>query len=276
MNIAIIGLGLIGGSIAKSLKKHTKHDIYGFDIDKNTLKNALDTGAIDNVLNLKDLKNIDICFICLFPKDTVNFIKENISNFKKDSIITDVCGIKEYIKEQVENLCLQNSLNYIGGHPMAGKEKGGYINSDENLLFNASYILTLTDKTNNNALSKLYQLIKDIGSNVITCQAKTHDKIIAYTSQLAHIVSSGYVKSSTINLENGFTGGSFQDMTRVALLDENMWTDLFMLNKDNLSKELDNLISNLNEFKKALNNNDENSLKELLKEGKEIKSKHLK
>lgn len=276
MKIAVIGLGLIGGSLCKSLKSTTNHYVMGLDINQNTLTQALEIGSIDKVITEKELCHADICFVCLYPVLTVEFIKINISHFKKGAVITDVCGIKKYIADNVEKTAADNGLFYVGGHPMAGKEKSGFNASCGKLFQGASYILTKTPLTDQTAYDTISQLVKEIGCNIISSTTEIHDRVIAYTSQLAHIVSSSYVKSPSIQYEKGFTGGSFQDMTRVALLEENMWKDLFLLNRENLLKEIDIIINNLNDYRKSIYNNDHDTLLNLLKEGKEIKKNHIK
>lgn len=275
MNIAVIGLGLIGGSVCKALKARTNHTVMGMDTNENTARQAFAQNAADKIITEKDLFLADVCFVCLYPKQTVKFIKDNIDNFKKGAIITDVCGIKQYIHNSVEKLLREKDFYYIGGHPMAGKEKSGFSYSDGKMLEGASYILTKTPLTEQKAYNTVEQIITELGCKIISTTPLLHDRVIAYTSQLAHIVSSSYVKSPSIEQEKGFTGGSFQDMTRVALLEESMWKDLFLLNRDNLLIELDNIIKNLTEFRTAIDNNNEELLVKLLKEGKEIKEKHL-
>lgn len=275
MKIAVVGLGLIGGSICKALKKNTDYTVYGTDIDKNVISLAKNSNAVDFVLETASICDIDVFFICLYPKQCVDFVRSNINNFKKGVIITDVCGVKKYIEQSLEKPLADKGLFYVGGHPMAGKEKSGFLNSEDKLLQNASYILTKSDSTDSSAFKTVADIIALLGSKLIVSTADTHDRIIAYTSQLAHIVSSSYVKSPSIELERGFTGGSFQDMTRVALLNENMWKDLFILNKTNLLNEVNNIISNLTDYKNALECDNEQELLKLLQDGTNIKKKHL-
>ncbi|MDD4002686.1 MAG: prephenate dehydrogenase [Clostridia bacterium] len=275
MNIAVVGLGLIGGSVCKALKQKTSHTVFGIDINDIIKQNALKLEAVDYVIEPDKLVNIDIIFLCLYPMESVKFIKDNIAFLKKACIVTDVCGIKTYIENELDLFLKQNGCYYVGGHPMAGKETSGFFNSNASLLQGASYILTVSPHTDSAAFNKINDIIKILGCSVIVTDSNAHDKIIAYTSQLAHIVSSSYVKSPTVQFEKGFTGGSFQDMTRVALLNENMWADLFLLNKDNITREIDNLTEKLKEFKNAICDGDKKRLAVLLSEGKKIKQKHL-
>lgn len=276
MNIAVTGLGLIGGSIAKAVKLNTSHFVYGADADEKTLSSALKDGAIDKVFEEKDFPETDIIFVCLFPEAAVKYIRENARKLIEGCIVTDVCGIKGYIEENADGFLRKKGVHFVGGHPMAGKERSGYINSDSSMLKGASYILTKNESTDERAFQTVRELVESFGCRVVETTAKRHDEIIAYTSQLAHVVSSSYIKSPTVENESGFTGGSFQDMTRVALLSPGMWTELFLFNKDNLLSEIKSIVKNLKDFEEALENGDSERLFALLQEGSEIKKKHLK
>lgn len=273
MNILVAGLGLIGGSVAKSLKYNTNHKIYGFDKDNNVLDEALKISAVDCVL--QDLNIMDLVFICLAPKQIIEFVKANKDKFKEGCIVCDVCGVKENIVAALENF-LPKSF-FVGTHPMAGKEVSGFINSSKDMFKNASLIITKTDKTDEKAIETVKHLALSMGfSKIVMTTPKNHDRVIAYTSQLAHIVSSAYIKSPTCKDESGFSAGSFQDLTRVAVLDEKLWTSLFMENSDNLISEIEILEQNIKEYKKALLEKDSNYLEQLLKDGKLKKQENLK
>ena len=272
MNVAIIGLGLIGGSLAKAISNRTKHQCFGFDIDKKVVAQAMSENVIVAELSDNDMNSMDMFIICLHPKQTIEFIRSNKDRFTKGSIIIDTCGIKNEIYSAVYEKLLQREITFIGCHPMAGREFSGYQYSLETLFDRASFIITPDDKTPQNDFETVKKLALQIGfKEIIISSPKEHDKTIAYTSQLAHIASNAYVKSPTLKSEYGFTGGSFQDLTRVAKLDENMWTDLFMMNKENLTNELGAYIKSLKKYYEALKNNDEDTLKSLLKEGRIIK-----
>ena len=276
MNILIIGLGLIGGSFCKSLSKRTNHSIYGYDKDNTVSQKALNDGSIISVLSPENFSRADLTFICLHPTASVNFLKENITHFKENSVIADVCGVKGNISAQMSEITKPYKINYVGTHPMAGREFGGYDNSLENLFDNASFIVTPTDSTDTVALETVKSIALEIGfGKIITTSPVEHDRTIAYTSQLAHIVSSAYVKSPSIENESGFTAGSFQDMTRIATVNENMWSDLFMQNQEPLLNELDTLISNLTKYREAIANSDAPKLTDLLREGRIIKEHDL-
>ncbi|MEI8216159.1 MAG: prephenate dehydrogenase [Eubacteriales bacterium] len=272
MEIAVIGLGLIGGSICKAIKKNTNHVIYGFDIDRNVIDAALEALAINDTLNDKDLYKADITFVCLYPMETITYIKNNIKNFKKGSIVCDVCGIKKYITDELEDILNQSGINFIGTHPMAGKEFSGYDYSDDKIFEKASFIITETSNSSKDAIKQVETLAKEMGfAKIVFSTPAEHDRIISFTSQLAHVVSNAYVKSPSLSNHKGFSAGSFQDLTRVAKLNETMWSKLFLLNKEDLIGEIDILIGHIAEYRKALMDNDEETLKKLLKEGRELK-----
>jgi prephenate dehydrogenase len=263
MNIAVVGLGLIGGSICKALKQNTGYRVYGTE-----------AGAADFIIEPEGLGAADLIFVCLYPLETVKFIKQNTGYIKKGCVVTDVCGVKKYVEDELDGFLRQNGCCFVGGHPMAGKESGGFENSAAALLKGASYILTKSPLTDAGAFGTVKSVVESMGCRAVITDSESHDKIIAYTSQLAHVVSSSYVKSPTVEHEKGFTGGSFQDMTRVAALNEKMWADLFLLNKENLTAEIDNLIEELKRYRKAIGGGDKGALIELLKKGSEIKGKH--
>ncbi|MDE5599987.1 MAG: prephenate dehydrogenase, partial [Oscillospiraceae bacterium] len=261
MNIAVVGLGLIGGSLCKSIKKNTHHKIFGIDNDKNVIKKALESGAIDKEIAPKQLNQSDLTIICLYADQTIEFINQQINNFSKESIVCDACGLKLEIIQKVDGLLFNAGINFVGFHPMAGKELSGFNNSTENLFYEANAILTKTKLTKDYAIHEIKKLLKLIGfTNIVITDAKTHDEIITFTSQLAHIVSSAYIMSPTSKFSEGFTGGSFQDLTRVSYMNSNMWSELFLKNKANLLYELNNIINNLTDYKKAIEQEDQDAL----------------
>lgn len=272
MDIGFIGCGLIGGSLIKSLDKNAAHNIHFFDIDPETVKKVENTTHVRFMESMSELKNLDVVFVCLHPVKTIEFIKSNVNNFKKGAIVSDVCGVKQSIADAVENLLIQNGINYVGTHPMAGREFSGFDYAVDNLFENAYFIIA--EPKNNADISPLKQIAKDCRfKSIVVTTAKKHDEIIAFTSQLAHVVSNAYIKSPTALLQCGFSAGSFLDMTCVAYLNENMWTELFMMNKKSLCTEIQTIINHLGEYKTAMENNDRKMLKSLLKDGRELKEK---
>ena len=272
MDIGFIGCGLIGGSLIKSLDKNAAHNIHFFDIDPETVKKVENSAHARFMESMDALKNLDVVFVCLHPVKTIEFIKLNVSNFKKGAIVSDVCGVKQSIADEVEDLLIQNGINYVGIHPMAGREFSGFDYAVDNLFENAYFIIA--EPKNGADISPLKQIAKDCRfKSIVVTTAKKHDEIIAFTSQLAHVVSNAYIKSPTALLQCGFSAGSFLDMTRVAYLNENMWTELFMMNKESLCTEIQTIINHLEEYKTAMENGDKEKLKSLLKDGRELKEK---
>ena len=272
--IALIGLGLIGASVAKAIKKNTSNEIYGYDIDKATVEKALEDETIDFALKTEDLKKCDYVIIALYPKDTIEYVKDNIDNFRKSCVIIDCSGTKQQICSSLCPLCAEKGLYFIGGHPMAGVERSGYKHSFAEMFEGATMILCRDKSTNLIALKAAELFFLEIGFGRVTVtDAKTHDKNIAFTSQLAHLVSSAYIKSPSANSQDGFSAGSYKDLTRVARLNPEMWTQLFLENKEALIFETKEIINHLNEYLEAMEKDDANTLCRLLGEGSEAKER---
>ncbi|MBQ7990671.1 MAG: prephenate dehydrogenase [Oscillospiraceae bacterium] len=270
MKIVTVGLGLIGGSLCKAIKKHTNHLLGGIDIDRKVVKMALSQNAID--YEAKDVSEADITIISLFPPDIITYIKENADQFKEGSIVIDTAGIKKMIVDEVTDLLAQRDVTFIGVHPMAGREFSGFEYSLDDLFDNASFIMTPTEKTPIEEQRILEDLAYSIHfKKVVKATPEEHDRIIAFTSQLAHVVSNAYIKSPTHQEQLGFSAGSFLDLTRVAKLNENMWTPLFLMNKDPLCFEIDYIIQRLTEYRDAIADNDAQRLHDLLRDGRILK-----
>lgn len=275
MKILVVGLGLIGGSLCKALKKYTYHTVAGCDINRDIENAALRDVALDEVFD-GNYEGYDLIVISLFPEGTERFFAENASKIEKNTLITDVCGIKGDFSQRMKNIAERNGLRYVGIHPMAGKEFGGYYNSTADLFVKANFIIAPFTDSQQSDIDLLNGLAKEVGAGkTVITSPENHDKMIAYTSQLAHIVSSAYVKSPELGLECGFSGGSFQDMTRIATMNEKMWTDLFMQNREHLQYELDTLIDNLKKYSEALKNGDADGMRALIAEGRELKEENL-
>ncbi len=271
MTIGVVGLGLIGGSIAKALKKNTPHTVLGYDTDESVMKKALLVGACDGVLN--DVSLLDILIVALYPSATVEYIKSVAAKLKPTATVIDADGVKGYVCKELFPLAKEYGFTFIGGHPMAGMEFSGFDYSKEALFNNASMILVPDTNVKITVLEEIKELFLSLGfTRIQISTADEHDKMIALTSQLAHILSSAYVKSPSAINHKGFSAGSFQDMTRVARLNEKMWTELFFENKENLLIEIDGLIERLKEYKTALYQDDTETMFMLLKEGRERKA----
>lgn len=275
MKVFVVGLGLIGGSICKALKKYTPHTVIGANRNKDVERQALADGSIDCIFS-GDFEDFDLAIICLYPEITESWFHENAPKMRKGALITDVCGVKGDFAYRMKAIAENNGLEFIGMHPMAGKEFGGYVNSSPDLYMNANFIITPFEDSTKKNTELLKKISAEMGAGkIVVTSPENHDKMIAYTSQLAHIVSSAYVKSPELELECGFSGGSFQDMTRIATMNENMWTELFMQNQSNLLFELDTLIGNLEKYRAALKCRDYASMQTLIKEGRELKEENL-
>ncbi len=273
MNVGIVGLGLIGGSMAKSVKARTAHTVYGADLDQETMALARMSGAIDAPLTEENLPRCGLILVAICPGAAVKWVKDHADRISKSAIVVDLCGVKRVVVEALAPVAEEYGFAYIGGHPMAGRERGGFTASSEDLYVGASMILTPDKRTDMQLLETLKAFFLDVGFAGLTfSDPEEHDRIIAFTSQLAHITSSAYVKSPEAQRRRGFSAGSFQDMTRVARLDEDMWTELFLDDADYLIKELDILIENLAAYSRALKSGDADRVRALLREGRELKA----
>lgn len=273
MRIGIVGLGLIGGSLAKATKALTTDEVFGFDIDEDTMNMARMTCAIDGRLDDESLPSCDLVLLAVRPGACLAWTQDHASMISSGAILVDCCGVKRAVSGTLAGLAREHGFSYIGGHPMAGTENGGFRNSRENLFEGASMILVPDEATDMAMLEKLKGYFLDIGFERLTfSNPEEHDRIIAYTSQLAHVTASAYVKSPAAQQRTGFSAGSFNDMTRVAKLDEVMWTELMLDNADNLAHEVRLLISNLAPYADALEAGDADALRALLREGREKKA----
>ena len=273
MIIGIVGLGLIGGSMAKSIKSRTAHTVYGTDLNSETMTMARMCGAIDAPLTEENLPQCEVLLVAIRPAAAVEWVARNAALISKSAMLVDLCGVKRQVVEGIAPIAREHGFAYIGGHPMAGKERGGFTAATDDLYVGASMILTPDQRTDMQLLETLKTLFLDIGFAGLTFSTpEEHDRIIAYTSQLAHIVSSAYVKSPEAQRRRGFSAGSFRDMTRVARLDEDMWTELFLDDADYLTAELKILIGHLTEYLDVLEARDAQKLHDLLKDGREKKA----
>jgi prephenate dehydrogenase len=268
MKALIAGLGLIGGSMAKALSIYTDYEIYGCDRNLAVVRQALEGGAIHAAFLPEDLGEIDLMFVALRPGDAIRFLKDALLKMKPGALAADLSGVKRCVVQAVDPVARDRGVRFIGAHPMAGREVSGYLNSDASLFKNAPLILTPVDGKPCGATEEISELAIKIGfGRAVVCTPEAHDRMIAYTSQLAHVTSSAYVMSPSAPGHSGFSAGSFRDMTRVARLDADMWAELFDLNHDALSLELGGLIGRLQEIKHAVDGRDQARLCAILSEG---------
>ncbi len=272
MVVGIVGLGLIGGSMAKSVKARTEHTVYGIARTRETMEMAGMSGAIDGALTEEKIPLCDLILLAVRPGIAVQWVRDHAGEIAKTAAVVDLCGVKRAVVEAVAPVAAEHGFAYIGGHPMAGREQGGFAASDPDLFRGASMILTPDGHTDMPLLEKLKAFFLDVGFRTLTFSTpEEHDRIIAYTSQLPHIAANAYVKSPEAQRRRGFSAGSFRDMSRVAKLDENMWTELFLADADFLTEQVDILIGHLQEYAGALRARDAEKLRALLKEGRECK-----
>jgi prephenate dehydrogenase len=262
---AVIGLGIIGGSICASLTK-AGYEVDGFGRSRSSVEYALKAGYIR--AEGKDISNYDTVFIAVPPRATIEYLRNG--KFKDGALVADICGVKKLPERAV--YAQKRNYRYIGLHPMSGKETSGILSATPTLFQNANLVITIAPETDEKTLEEARKFAKEIGfGKIMECSADEHDQKIALTSQLAHIVSNAYVKSGQVCNCDGFTGGSFQDMTRIAGVDERVWTELYFSNKENILNELNGLILHLQEYVTALKTDDEKALSELLKAGRVIR-----
>ena len=271
MKIAIVGLGIIGGSYCKALKAHTKHTVIGINRTKSVAQKALEQGAIDKIGTPEDLREADVVIVCMYPQACVDFLSENGKYIRSDAIVTDASGIKRALCPQMTALAEQFGYTFVGSHPMAGKEKNGFDASDENLFMGASFIITPCGAPHV-AVNALSSLAREIGFGTIkTTTPEEHDRMIAFTSQLPHALACSYVLSPSCPNHRGFSAGSYRDVSRVANINARLWTELFLENKEPLVEELDILVGNITNIINAIKAEDKTALYELLEKGHQIK-----
>ena len=276
MQIAVVGLGLIGGSLCKAFKQYTAHTVLGLDIDRQSIHQALACGAIDREITVSGLKEADLTLVCLHPQGTIRFLLEHAGDLRPGTVAADVCGVKKRVVEALTAPLAEKGITFVGTHPMAGREFSGFAYARGDLFLNASFILTPLPDTPQPAVDMLRQLALEARfKRVVSATPQKHDEIIAFTSQLAHVVSNAYIKSPSLQDEACFSAGSFLDLTRVAKLNEDMWTELFLMNREALLCELDTLIEHLQQYRAALSRADADGLCALLRDGRRLKEESL-
>ena len=273
MTVGICGLGLIGGSMAKAYRA-SGHTVYGHDINEAALGYACLAGIADGRLDGDTLPLCDVLFIALYPEAAVSYLNEIAPKIDSHTVVIDLCGTKQKICECGFALAKEYGFTFVGGHPMAGKQYSGIKYAKENLFKNAPMVLVPPVYDDIAFLDNIKQLLAPAGFGKISVTtAEAHDRTIAFTSQLAHVVSNAYIKSPTAEEHKGFSAGSYKDMTRVAWLNEYMWTELFLENKEPLLFELDTIIASLKEYRDAIANEDSDTLCALLRDGRIAKEK---
>jgi prephenate dehydrogenase len=242
--VTIIGLGLMGSSFARAIRGFRDARLIGVDTDTSSLHSALCAGWVDEAYEdaKEAVRQSDVCVLATYPRAAIHDLRALALDFKPGSVITDLCGVKRPLVQTAQSL--PSSVSFVGGHPMAGREAWGHENATAELFRGANYILTPVCASEQ-AVSLIRQMVTYIGAHVTICTPETHDRMIAYTSQLAHILASALTNTADYLESVGYEGGSFRDLTRVATLNAHMWAELFVLNQDALCGCLDTLIANL-------------------------------
>lgn len=278
INIAIVGLGVIGGTFAKAFKASDSSDYYvmGIDTDQEALDKALAAGVIveGEVENESILQRSDIVIIALYPDNVASFIMKHAEEFKVGSIVTETTGVKQSIINKIIPI-LPKQIDFIFGHPMAGRESRGFDYSDHTAFIGANYVLTPLESNQEENLERFSGLLRRIGFNRITeVSPKVHDELIAYTSQLCHVIATALINSDQGEHNvSQFIGDSFRDLTRIAKLNENLWSELMLSNKEALLATIDHFENKVAQLKTAIAQEDKDTLEEYFIEATERRIK---
>ena len=271
MRAGIIGLGLIGGSFAKAYHA-AGWTVLGYDLDESVLSFARLADAVDEPLTMQNIAGCDLVLICVRPQAAVDYLREAAPHIGPHPVVIDCCGTKRVVCEACFPLAREYGFTYLGGHPMAGTQYSGFGHARANLYHNAPMVIVPPDFDNIALLTRVKELLSPAGfGSYSVTTAQSHDEMIAFTSQMAHLVSNAYIKSPTASAHKGFSAGSYKDMTRVAWLNAPMWSELFLENRDFMLQELDCLMENLMQYRAAIAAGDSEALTVLLEEGKKRK-----
>ncbi len=264
--IAIIGLGIIGGSMAYALRGFKGAKIAGCDVNPDTRRKALATKAVDEVFEspAPAIENADLVVLCVYPELITKIVKENSSVFKKGAIITDVCGVKTKLAGEMAEILPPNT-NYVGGHPMAGKETDGFDSATPELFGMCGFIITPIESSTPEAIGLVTDMAKYIGATRLTLATpEEHDSVIAYTSDLMHVSAAALCLDYNRKMNRAYTAGAFRDCTRIANINPQLWSQLFLENKDFLLEELDSFINSVTRFREAIAADDKQCLETML------------
>ncbi len=273
MTVGIVGLGLIGGSLAKAFKE-AGHTVYACNRTKAVEDVAVAAGGIDAPLSKENIEQCEFIHLSLYPDASIAWLAENGPFIDKNTIVIDECGTKRKICAACFELADRYGFTFVGGHPMAGTHFSGFRYSRATMFSNATMILVPKDRQDFLLIERVTSSLTPLGlKRIVTTDPENHDRMIAYTSQLAHVVSSAYIKSPSAQEHKGYSAGSFRDLTRVAWLNEKMWTELFIENGDFLAAEIDLVIENLKAYSDAIKSADAERLESLLREGRIAKER---
>ena len=271
MNVGILGLGLIGGSMARAFSK-AGHTVYAAEADENIAEFAQLAGAVHGVLNVDTIPFCDLILLAIYPGGCIQWLEKNCTLITPGTLVMDLCGVKEEICDRCFPLAEKHGFTFVGGHPMAGSHNSGFKASRSNLFQGAPMVLVPAKFDEMQLLQRVKDALEpcNFGSFSV-CTAQEHDRLIAFTSQMPHVLSNAFIKSPTALGHKGFSAGSYKDLTRVAWLNPQMWAELCMENRENMLFELDAYIQSLEKYRTALQNEDMQTLTALLEEGKRRK-----
>lgn len=271
MTVGILGLGLIGGSLARAYAK-AGHTVYAIDQDSSILSFAQLADVVHAPLNSENIGDCDLILLSIYSSASAQWLENNGEFIDKNTLVIDCCGIKEEVCRRCFPVAEKYGFTFVGGHPMAGSHYSGFKYSRSNLFQGAPMVLVPPRYDDPMLLQRVKDALSPCGfKSYSVTTAQEHDKMIAFTSQMPHIVSNAYIKSPTARSHNGFSAGSYKDLTRVAWLNPQMWAELFLSNKDNILNELDFFIDSLRAYRIAVENDDSETLIALLDEGKKRK-----
>lgn len=271
MNVGILGLGLIGGSLARAYKL-AGHTVYAKNRDESMMAFAMLSGAVDGKLDESTVPQCDLILLAIYPAGSADWLEANAPLISRESLVIDCCGTKQLVCQRCFPLAEKYGFTFVGGHPMAGSQFSGFKYSRASLFQGAPMVLVPPVYDDMALLQRVKDALEPCGFGFFSVTtAVDHDRMIAFTSQMPHILSNAFIKSPTALEHKGFSAGSYRDLTRVAWLNPGMWTELFLENRENLLFELDTYIHNLAEYRDALANQDEDTLYRLLDDGKKRK-----
>ena len=272
MKVGVVGLGLIGGSLAKAYKRREEITVLGADRDKSILDFANLAQAIDGELTDETIPSCDLILLATYPQGVIDWVTEKAPLLSKNTMVIDCTGTKRRICEALFPIAQEHGFTFIGGHPMAGLWQSGFKYSREDLFEGAPMVIVPPSFEDIRLFDQIQTLLAPVGfGRISVTTAEEHDEVIAFTSQMAHVVSNAYIKSPTAGKHLGYSAGSYQDLTRVAWLNPDMWTELFLENRDDLLRELDHFLASMQAYRDALDQRDVERLWQLLDEGRRRK-----
>ena len=268
MVVGVVGLGLIGGSAAKAFKA-AGATVLACDINGPIVSYAQLEGVVDGVLGVDNIATCDLLLLTATPKAVEEYLRDNAGYINPRTLVIDFCGTKRKVCELGFALAAEYGFTFVGGHPMAGLQYSGYKYSKATLYSGASFIMVPPVHDDIVLLDRVKQSLAPLGfKKFVVTTADFHDRMISYTSQMCHVVSNAFIKSPSAKFHKGYSAGSFRDFTRVSRLNEDMWTELFLENKEHLLGELDLLIDSLREYRDAIATDDADVLRSLLRDGR--------